>query len=390
MSTGPTRLPGLALAVLLTLLPSPAAASASGGKLALESRLFVEDPVDPAQARDSAALLLVPDWHATLGADANWEWQLTPYVRLDLHDARSRYFDLHEARLHYRDRQQLLAVGFAQVFWGVAESNHLVDIINQVDPRADVDLEYKLGQPLLGYTRFLDRYGRLELMWLPFFRPRPGMGSAARQRFVAAPATQSHGLGPLRRHDDWALRWSGQLGSCDVGLHHFAGLSREPDYRPDGSTLYRPIRQTGLDLQLAHGNMLWKLEALRREGQGQPFWAMVGGGEYTWAHPAGDLGLLMEWSRDQRDASAPPTRFARALFGGLRYRFNESGDSELLAGVLHDQNHSAWLYKVEFARRLAEQLRLHLVARAVDAAADSAYAALRHDANVQLTLEWNY
>lgn len=44
--------------------------------------------------------------------------------------------------------------------------------------------------------------------------------------------------------------------------------------------------------------------------------------------------------------------------------------------MLHDQDNSAGLYKVEFARGLAEQLRLHLVARAVDAAADSAYGTL--------------
>ena len=379
-------LPVIAIGLLASLPPTASAAARFEGKLALETRLFAEDPAASAQARDTAALVLVPSWLDSGSPDSAWQWQLTPYVRLDAHDALSRYVDLHEAWLQYHDPAQRISVGFAQVFWGVAESRHLVDIINQVDPRADVDLEYKLGQPLLSYTRFLDQYGRVELIYLPFFRPRPGVGVESRQRVEAAPAAQSHGVAPLRRHDDWAVRWSGQLGNSDLGLYHFAGLSREPAANGD----YLPIHQSGIDLQLAQGSMLWKLEALQRRGQGRPFAAFVGGGEYTWSHPGGDLGLLLEWSRDYRDSSAPPTRFGQALFGGVRYRFNESGDSELLAGVLHDQDNKAWLYKVEFSRRLLEQLRLQLVARAVDAPAASGYAPLRRDANLQATLEWNY
>ena len=41
------------------------------------------------------------------------------------------------------------AYGVRRVFWGVAESNHLVDVINQTDAIENPDQEDKLGQPML-------------------------------------------------------------------------------------------------------------------------------------------------------------------------------------------------------------------------------------------------
>lgn len=106
----------------------------------------------------------------------------------DAADSASRYLDLREAGARYRSLQGLWRFGMETVHWGVVESNHLVDVVNQLDPRADVDLEAKLGQPLASYTRFLDRLGRVELMWMPYMRPRPLVGNESRQRL--GPAAQ--------------------------------------------------------------------------------------------------------------------------------------------------------------------------------------------------------
>ena len=40
-------------------------------------------------------------------------------------------------------------MGIDKVFWGVIESRHLVDYINQTDGVEDVDGEDKLGQPMI-------------------------------------------------------------------------------------------------------------------------------------------------------------------------------------------------------------------------------------------------
>lgn len=361
------------------------------GYVAVETRVFAESPQDPRQARDTAALVLNPAWKARFGSGEAWELELAPYARIDARDQAARYVDLRVASLEYRERSQVLRVGFDSVFWGVAESNHLVDIINQVDPRADIDLEAKLGQPMVSYTRFLDSYGRVELFWLPEFRPRPGIGAKGRQRLEPIPESQqTHGLGRFVRTNDWAVRWSGQVAGADVGVYVFKGIGREPNFSQSPEGIYQEIRQAGLTMQLPQGSMLWKLEAMRRAGQGRTFNAYVAGGEYTIARPSGDLGLLFEWSQDFRDASAPPTRFARAMFGGIRYRFSESGDGELLFGVLRDLRHNVWSYKLEFSRRLSDHVRLGLVARTIVAPASSAFGPLRRDTNVQTMLSWNF
>lgn len=372
-------------------------AAAAGDGLALEgsagveARLFARTPFYPEQSRHAVAVVLAPVWKSSFGAARSWEAVLAPYLRMDVSDAASRYLDLREASAKVRHADNLWRAGFDSVFWGVAESNHLIDVVNQVDPRADADLEAKLGQPMLSYTRFLGSFGRLEALWLPWHRERPRVSARSRQRTDSGVAADAvHGLGRFRRHDDWALRWSGSLADADLGFYVFRGLSREPDVGDGGVETYRLIRQFGLSAQLPQGNMLWKLEALHRRGHGRPFWAHVAGGEYTIAGAAGDLGLLFEWSRDHRDASAPPTRFSRSAFGGLRYRFNESADSELLMGVVRDLTHHAWLHKLEYSRRVADTMRLALVARAIDAPAASPYAALRRDANLQVSLSHNF
>ena len=63
------------------------------------------------------------------------------------------------------------------VFWGVAESQHLVDIINQIDFLEHPNGEVKLGQPMVHVTWTSD-WGTLEFFGLPYHRPAhlPGPG----------------------------------------------------------------------------------------------------------------------------------------------------------------------------------------------------------------------
>ena len=364
------------------------------GSAGLETRWFPKAPLYPEQARHAAVLLLNPVLKIEPAADGPWRATLDVAARIDARDRAARTVDLSQATVMHQTAAAVWRAGFDKVFWGVTESVHLIDVVNQVDPRVSIDLDAKLGQPMLSYSRFLGDAGRVDALWLPYFRERPSPGEASRQRVPGMGTVQTdHGLGSLRRTDDVALRWAGALpwGGADAGLYHFAGLGREPIPGPLGPS-YRRMRQTGLQLQLPRGNMLWKLEALHREGHGQPFWAYVSGGEYTMSFDAGDLGLLAEWSRDHRDASAPPTRFARSGFAGLRFRLSDSSDTEVKVGVLRDTVVGATLYKAEFGRRLAEHYGVSLVARKlrVGGGAATPYAPLAQDDNLQLTLRRSF
>jgi hypothetical protein len=380
----------------IALLATPAGAlgQALQGSVSLETFWFDQSSTSPAQRRVQAALVLQPEWQAAWGPAQALALRLHPYLRWDADDPASRYLDLREAVLEHSTPQARWRVGFDMLSWVAVESHRLVDIVNQLDPRADPDLEAKLGQPLVSYTRFLDDWGRVDALWMPWFRPRPAAGPRNR---LAGPLpvdrASPQGLGPLQRHNDWALRWSGTVQGADLGLYHFRGLSREPDVAADGSTGYRSIQQTGLDLQWPQGSMLWKLEALHRSGQGRDFGAWVAGGEYTFSQPRFDLGLLFETLGDRRDDSAPPTRFAKAWFAGARLTPADAGGSELLLGALRDRQHRAWAYKLEFSRRLSEHWRAGLVGRKVvadDDAPPNPSTALERESHLQLTLTHSF
>ncbi len=364
------------------------------GSVALETRGFDQASSSAAQRRVQAALVLQPEWRMAWGPAQSATLRLHPYVRWDAEDAASRYVDLREAVLEHSTQQARWRVGFDLLSWVAVESHRLVDVVNQLDPRADPDLRAKLGQPLVAYTRFLDRWGRVEALWMPWFRPRPAAGPRNRLAgALPADGAAPQGLGPLRRHNDWALRWSGTVRGADLGLYRFQGLSREADVAADGSQSYRAIEQTGLDLQWPQGSMLWKLEALHRHGQGRDFAAWVAGGEYTISRPRYDLGLLFETLGDDRDSSAPPTAYAKAWFAGVRLAPAEAGGSELLLGALRDRRLRAWAYKLEFSRRISDHWRASLVGRKVVAEHDAQpnpYTALQRESHLQLTLTHSF
>ncbi|WP_454765231.1 hypothetical protein [Cupriavidus campinensis] len=361
------------------------------GSIGPEVWLFNRSPAYSEQNWNAAALVMNLGWVVTDPAYPGLTARLTPYVRLDVSDPDMRYFDLREATLRAERGDNLWQAGMETLDWSVMESRHPVNIVNQIDTRADIDLEAKLGQPMLSYTRFDETYGRLALYWMPWFRPRPLLGTRSRQRLEpAAPDPAPHGLSPWVRTDDVAVRWSGAIADADVSAYYFDGLSREPDFAPDLTTYYRRIRQFGLTGVLPAGSMLWKGEAIYRWGQGRPFGSYLVGAEYTFARPGGDLSLLFEYLRDHRGASAPPTPFTHGPFAGVRFRFNEPGDAELQYGVLHDRATRILMHKLEFTRRFGKSARLRVVARKAICNGDSSLEPLCRDSMLQVNLSHNF
>ena len=377
----------------MTLSACISAATAIQGSVDTEVRLFDRSAGQENQGPVGLSWALQGQWRQNRDDDKTLEFLLSPYLRFDAVDSASRYLDLREARADLRIADNLFRLGFDVVRWGAVESNQLVDVVNQLDLRADVDGKAKLGQPMVAYSRFFGSVGRLDLMWLPLFRPRPFAGSSNRLSggLTRASDVPDHGLGRFLRDDGAAMRWSGQAAGADWGLSHYRGLSREPSFALGRAPVYRSIRQTGLDLQWPIGKMLWKMEVMHRRGQGRPFIAWIGGGEYTIGQPEFDLGLLLEVTRDGRDATAPPTRFADGWFFGVRIGVADAGSSEMLWGVLRDRQGASWAHKLEVSRRFGDHWRLSVVGRKVVSNDPSGpYAVLERESHVQATLKYSF
>lgn len=392
----------LFLAVLLCL-PRTSAAGEWSGYLSAEARLFPTSPLSAGQHDDleSVSLAFEPEYYK------EWEgryesFTFKPFIRLDQHDSERSHVDIRELYWEKAAEKWELRLGIRKVYWGVTESQHLVDIINQTDLVENPDGEDKLGQPMVNLALVLD-WGTIDLFVLPGFRERtfPGRRGRLRPPFVVDVDHPEFESGAEEHHVDLAIRWSHSLGDWDLGLSHFRGTAREPRLVPRFARLnevkliphYDIINQTGLDLQLTKGGWLWKLEAIARSGQGETFAALTGGFEYTFYGVFGtgmDVGLLAEYLYDSRGKGGPSS-FENDLFLGLRLGLNDEQSTMLLAGAVSDPDTGATSAFVEASRRLGESWKLIVEGRAFFGFPDSDPAsAVRNDDYIQVEIAWYF
>lgn len=389
---------GVVFGLCALLAWAPASALDVGGYVAGELRWFPQSPRLETQLEDlQASAVLAPEFrHGT----RDRRWTFIPYARLDGRDAERSHFDVRE--LHYRraSRDWDFVVGINRVFWGVTESRHLVDVINQTDLVEDIDAEDKLGQPMINLTTLRD-WGTLGLYVLPGFRERtfPGEDGRLRAPWVVDTDAARFESGAAHRHVDAALRYSHYFGDWDLGVHYFYGTGREPRLMPDPARgrlvpHYDLIHQVGVDVQYTREAWLWKLEGLAREGQGKTFGALVAGFEYTFyqvGNSDSDVGVLLEYLYDGRNDHAPATLFEDDVFIGTRLALNDIDDTQLLAGVIVDVSDGEQLWTLEAERRLSDHWSAELIARVFTGAAQRSPAyAFDADDYVQLQLRYYF
>ncbi len=325
-----------------------------------------------------------------------------PFLRLDSADNKRTHFDVREFFGLFVFDNMEIGVGARKVFWGVTESQHLVDIINQTDSVESPDGEEKLGQPMLNVAASLGG-GTVELFVMPYFRERTFQGKKGRLRapLVVVAERAEYESGAKEWHTDFALRYSTSLGDWDVGLSQFTGTGREPTLkvafdkagRPVLIPFYEQINQSGLDVQLITGEWLWKLEGIRRSGQAATFCAATGGFEYTFVGIGGsamDLGVLSEWLYDERGEGAP-TPNENDVMAGFRLAVNDIESTEVLAGVVQDTSGPERVFFVEASRRLTDHWKATLEARAFSRSSqDDILASVGNDDHLQFELAYYF
>ncbi len=393
----------LYLSVLLSLcfhLPTASAVEYSGS-VSVEGRYFMDDPQFPGQRDGAVSLILEPEIYHSWD-DGYQQWVFSPFYHLDSTDKRRTHFDVRELFWEKAARDWELRVGLAQIFWGVTESVHLVDIINQTDLIENPDGEDKFGQPMVNFS-WINNWGTLDLFALPYHRRRsfPERTGRLRAGLLVDQDNPDYESGAQEWHLDWAARWSQVVGDFDIGVSYFSGTTREPRLKlgldqSNGLVLkpfYELIDQLGVDLQWTHEGWLWKLEAITRDGQQGRFIAAAGGFEYTFVGVAGtnaDVGVLSEYLFDDRGHDGPSAT-ANDLFLGARFILNDVDSTEVLAGSVFDLDTYAQFLSVEASRRFGDRWKLNVEARLfVGIPADDPFAALQTDDYVSAQLSWHF
>ncbi|MCK4743770.1 MAG: hypothetical protein KAT25_08125 [Sulfuriflexus sp.] len=386
------------------LFSSPLVVSAADGEwsgyIATEWRVFLDLPTAPEQHGDNVSLSAQAEYYREWNAGKQ-SFRFTPFLRIDGRDSQRSHIDIRELNWTMVHDTWEFTAGIAKVFWGVTESQHLVDIINQTDLIESADGEEKLGQSMLKLSLTRD-WGDIDLFVLPGFRERTFPSRVGRLRTQTAVAVNNaeYASSQGRDHIDAAIRWSHSLGDWDVGLSHFSGTSRDPRFRAavdKGRTvvipIYETIDQTGVDLQATKDDWLWKLEVISRSGQGERYTAATGGFEYSLYginESAVDLGLIVEYLFDDRDELAL-TPFEDDLFLGARLAFNDEASSELLAGMIVDLENGSRVMSVEASRRIGDDWKVNLEARFFsNIASQDSLLNFENDDFVQMELAWYF
>ncbi|MFA5633116.1 MAG: hypothetical protein WC997_16530 [Porticoccaceae bacterium] len=388
--------------LVLAALCGTASALDIFGQVGLEARYFLQSPQDDAQVDGfSASLNFEPQFYHAWDSGRQ-SIAVVPYLRLDQYDAERSHFDMRELTYVKAAQSWELRAGIRKVFWGVIEFQHLVDVINQTDAVENLDGEDKLGQPMLNLALIKD-WGTVDLFLMPYFRERTFSGREGRFR-PATPVDMDEARyesGAAERHVDVAVRYAGTFGDYDIGFAHFAGTSRDPrilsalDAQGDAFLypFYDQIHQTSLDLQVTRENILWKLEALHRSGQGESYYAAAGGFEYTFYGVFGtpwDIGALGEYHYDERGKSAP-SGLDDEIALGVRLAMNDAQSTDAIAGILVDRDTGARFFSVEASRRIGDSWVLELQARFLQGQRheDPAYGISKDD-YIELYLSYNF
>ncbi len=371
-------------------------------EIELSTKYFPKKPAYLGQKENAHSLSLLSELY--IEWDNNLSGTFSPYIIYDKYDSSRTSFDFKELFFLYYSGDWEYNIGLKQIFWGITESNNIVDIINQTDIAADLRGNSKLGQPLISISKISDM-GIFEVYYLPVFRERTAVGESGRLRLSSAiDKGNPLYLGSAGKNKpDWAIRWSNNYNEWDVSTHYFRGTMRDPTIIPllrNGElkyiTGYQRVSQSGGTAQKILGPLLFKLESIFRKGQNNTennrnsFFSWIAGAEWKitrFYEKPWDLTFYMEYNKDSR-GNKSTVSLENDLFFGSLLNLNDINGSELFISTTIDSDGAGNTFFTEYSRRMGESWR---VTSAINiywnsSVNDNLYS-LRRDDNIQFTFK---
>jgi len=404
-------LPAAFLLTATSLITTDSLAAEWRGNVTADYLWFARDAAFPEQEESYLSAAIEPEFFH----DWNNGYDLFTFIgfyRKDQHDDERSHGDIRELSWLHAGTDWEIVAGISKVYWGVTESIHLVDVINQSDTVENLDGEDKLGQPMISLS-FIRDWGTVTGFVLPGFRERTFPGVKGRPRFAIPIDTDNpvYESSDEEHHLDFAIRYTHYIGDWEIGLAHFNGTSREPRFMANGpfvivngeprpssiTPVYEQIKQTSIDLQAIIGSWLWKLEAISRSGQGKTFASAAAGFEYTLVGILDsnmDLGIIAEYLYDGRDDDVTTSPFSSSPFQddlvlGTRLTLNDAQSSELLTSIIVDLEGNGLSYNIEASRRIGDSMKLSFEARGVsDVKQNTTFASFIKDNRVRTELAY--
>ena len=302
------------------------------------------------------------------------EFLMEPYLRYDRYDKNRSLFDFKENNLTYYYNDIQLKAGISEVFWGITESKNLVDIINPKDV-TDGDQKAKLGQTMLAFSNYSEKFGILDFYYLPFFKNSSQIGEEGRLR-LSKPIENYNIVyegGAGSKVPSWALKWEHSFRFFDFSLQGFRGNSRESSTIGKLENLqlkyfqgYERISQIGTYFQVISGPIIYKLEAIKRNGQKnaknirENFFSYTLGLEHlinNLFENKWDLTSFIEYHNDDRNGDSTDI-LQNDLFLATRLNFNNIDGTEFLTSITLDTDGGGNTSTVELSSRITDNIRV--------------------------------
>lgn len=381
----------------LTLLSVSAQAEVeTRGNVSLQLQAFPNDSVHEATQDSNFSLSTEIEFYAPVGE--NGSFTATPFIRIDENDNERSRIDMREfIYSHYGDDWEL-NVGVGKVFWGVAESSNIVDVINQNDLVENDGSSAKLGQPMANLLLIRD-WGDIDLYILPGFRERtfPGISGRPRPAGVIDTDNALFESSDREKHVDFAGRIGMVFDEWDVGAHLFHGTARDPLFRfnPASNSVvpfYYQYTQVGFDIQATLESWLLKAELTYSSGDEiDDHSSIVSGFEYSFydiKESGADLGIVAEWMYDERGEDSTDA-FQNDVLVGLRLALNDEQSLEGLLGIITDLDEGGQLITLEASRRFGSSLKGSLQMTIFeDVENDTAFSGFDDEDNLQVELSY--
>lgn len=351
----------------LCLVSSTLLAADFSGNVALQTQSYFESADQSEQLEQDVSLSVQPKLYQQWNnGDDSLEAEV--FARVNSRDEEKNHSDIRQLKWLHVSGDLEWRVGIDTVFWGVTESQNLVDVINQKDTVEGTSNEYKLGQPMIHLTSVND-WGVIDGFILTGFRERTFAGVEGRPRtpFVVDTNLTQYESSDKAQHIDYAIRYSHYIDSIDFAVSYFDGTQRDPLLSATtvaGKTVLKPyypqMQQLGIELQSINEAWLWKFEGITRNNNVKSYNALTAGFEYTFygvQESAIDVGTIVEYLHDSRgDAASTP--FNNDLFFGARMTFNDIQSTSVLAGMIYDVKNNTNILRVEAERRIGDKLKL--------------------------------
>ncbi len=331
----------------------------AGGFVEAEFRHYPSEALFEDQKRSFTSIAVQGEFSWS-SENEDHEVNFKPFGRYSSSDGNRSHADIRELYYLYSGTGWQLEAGFNKVYWGVAESAHLVDIINQTDVVESFNGEEKLGQPLISLGLEKDAFGNIDLYVLPYFRERKftegdepyQISLGSKQAIIIDYDNTLFESNQKESHVDFAGRWAQSFSDLDMAISVFHGTDREPlilpapseqdllsaitaatskaaafelvngfpmpeeqltlvrldEMRKHTSELalyYQQLTQVGLELQYLYDDLFLKFEGTSKYQNTGNYLSYVAGFEYTFAdmEPFGqDVGILVEYLWNNRKA----------------------------------------------------------------------------------------